>query len=106
MDIKPIVNQFTDETCEQLIEYIKEKYNNLLDIKQIVVAGGTGAAYYEGISKYIKGHRSNLADHVILAQYKFMGKMISPVQAISVGLYKVLKIQIEVPTIEANREEK
>ena len=106
MDIKPIVNQFTDETCEQLIEYIKEKYNNLLDIKQIVVAGGTGAAYYEGISKYIKGHRSNLADHVILAQYKFMGKMISPVQAISVGLYKVLKNQIEVQKKEANREEK
>ena len=25
IDIKPIVNQFTDETCEQLIEYIKEK---------------------------------------------------------------------------------
>ena len=35
-----------------------------------------------------------------------MGKMISPVQAISVGLYKVLKNQIEVQKKEANREEK
>lgn len=104
IDIRPIVDKFIDETCEELIEYIKSRYNNLLDIKQIVVAGGTGAAYYKGISKYIKEHRSNLQDYVYLAQYKFMGKTITPVQAISVGLYKILKNQREMQKETSTKE--
>lgn len=91
VDVNEITKKYTQEMCEQLMDYLNKKHNNLLDIGEIAVAGGTGAAYYEGIQNYIKQHRSLLSDNLYLINYKFNGKPIEPVYAVVVGLYKVLR---------------
>ena len=100
VDIKPIVENEIDAMCEKLIKYLEGKYNQLLDIKQIVVGGGTGLAYYEGLSRYVREHREHLADRLVLAEYKFNGQEVDAVFSISVGLYKVLKHSVKKYTEE------
>ena len=94
VNVKQLVKEETEKVCDELIEYINEKYENLVDIRQILITGGTGAIYYDRIMKYIKEHRKHLADNVILTDYEFLGKKINPIFAIAVGMYKVLLNQM------------
>lgn len=96
IDIKELVEKFRAEVCEEWIAHINEKFNRLLDLKQIVLGGGTGAAFYADVVDYINEHRQNLKGKVVLASYDFMGEKIEPKYAISVGLYKVLKQAVKV----------
>ncbi len=86
-------NEIIKEYCAIMIDYLREKYNNLLPIKQILITGGTGAAYYETFVNYINTtpEMAHLRGKVKLAEYQFMGKEVSPVHAIVVGLYKQFK---------------
>ncbi len=81
------------EYCGIMIDYLREKYNNLLPIKQILITGGTGAAYYETLIHYINSHpdMSHLRGKVHLGQYKFYGQKVGPVHTIVCGLYKQFK---------------
>lgn len=89
-----LVREEAKKLCDELIDYINTKYENLVDIRQILVTGGTGAAYYEHILEYVKGHRKHLETNIILTDYDFLGKKINPIYAIVVGMYKVLLNQI------------
>lgn len=95
LDVKKLVAEEIAKLCDELIEYINKKYENLVDIRQILVTGGTGAAYYEYILKYVREHRKHLANNIILTDYDFLGKKIFPIYAIAVGMYKVLLNQIK-----------
>lgn len=88
VDIKPIVEKFKDEICQEYVEHLNRKYNKLLDVKQIIVVGGTGAAYYSFLVKYINEHKKHLKDAVTLTDYMFIGRNITPEFAIVVGMYK------------------
>ena len=78
------------ENCNIMIDYLREKYNNLLPIKQILVTGGTGAAFFPTFEKYIyeRPDMKHLRGRIKLAQYKFYGQDIIPMYAIVCGLYK------------------
>lgn len=96
VDIRTLLEEESEKVCDELIEYINKKYENLLDIKQILITGGTGAAYYNRFMEYIKEHKAHLVNNVILTNYTFLGKPIDPVYAIAVGMYKTLLNQIHV----------
>ena len=94
VNIANLLGEECDKVCDELIAYINQKYEGLLDIKQILITGGTGAAYYSRIMEYIQEHKSHLVNNVILTNYKFLGAQIDPVFAIAVGMYKTLLNQI------------
>ncbi len=87
-----VVNAVNDEVmnvCKDLIDELYHKYNNLLEIKTLLVTGGTGAAYYEYLKKALSERRLTWVN-VVLTKYEFSGKAISPEYAIAVGLYKAM----------------
>jgi hypothetical protein len=85
----------TEETMfNAFINYIDDKFEKLLDIKQILITGGTGAVYYPYFKKYAEEHAGHLVGHVILTDYDFFGKKLNPVYAIAAGLYKTLRHSI------------
>lgn len=94
VNIASLLEEECEKVCDELIDYINKKYEGLLDIKQILITGGTGAAYYSRIMEYIQDHKSHLVNNVILTNYKFLGSQIDPVFAIAVGMYKTLLNQI------------
>jgi len=85
--------EISAEFCGMLIDYLREKYNNLLPIKQILITGGTGAAYYGTFVHYINTHpdTAHLKGKVKLAAYKFYGQQAEPMHTIVCGLYKQFK---------------
>lgn len=94
VDLKPMFEECRKKICQEFIAYLNQKFNNLMDVKQIVIGGGTGAAYYDEISDYVDNHRQHISDHVSLTSYEFNGKDIDPSYAVSVGLYKILRREI------------
>jgi len=91
LDLEELKNAELGQTCKELIDYLNEKFEDLLDVKSLIITGGTGAAYYNQIQTFTDEERSHLKGHLILTSYEFMGKKIQPVHAIAVGMYKVLK---------------
>lgn len=80
-----------EDVCNNLIEYLNKKYDNLLDFKYVLVTGGTGATFYSHLLQYYSD--SNLLDekHLLLTTGMLNGKT-NPVEfAIAVGAYKGLK---------------
>lgn len=94
VDIKTIILEEEKKLCDALIEYLNEKFEDLLDVKQLLITGGTGAAYFNHISSYMSKKRNHLEDKVILTDYKFRGSKMEPVYAIAVGMFKTLKNQV------------
>lgn len=93
VDINPIRKEVISNMSAGLMAYFEVTFNNLKDIKSVVVTGGTGNAYYEHIFNYIcenKKHIKRPADSVILTDYEFNGEKIDPVFAIAIGGYKIV----------------
>ena len=88
LDIKEIVKDEVRTVCEEMIAEFDAKYNRFANIKAILVTGGTGAVYYEIIKELLGTKRSWVK--VVLTDYEFEGKKISPEYAISVGMYKAV----------------
>lgn len=98
VNVRSLVEDEMEKICKQLIALLNEKFENLLDTKEVVITGGTGAAYFNHLSKYLKEERGHLDGHIILTSYKFLGKDIDPVYAIAVGMYKTLRNQVNSAT--------
>lgn len=97
IDVVQRKNEAITETAQQLVEYLLKKYNDLLDMKCILIAGGTGQIYYPFILEYCKENRSYLTDKIILASGKFDkedNKEKEPVYAVAVGVYKGMVMQL------------
>lgn len=90
VDINEMFNKFKDEICSEMIEYLNERHNKMRDIQEIIIAGGTGAAYYDSFMDYINQKRGHLSKDIYLINYEFNGVKIETVYAVVVGLYKVL----------------
>ena len=91
VDINEIEKEEKEKVCNELIDYLNEKFSQFLDIKSFEIAGGTGSAFFPQIKEYIDTHKAHLKDTTELVQYKYLGKQIEPQYAIAVGLYKVLR---------------
>lgn len=88
LDVGEYVTKETRSVCEAMIKELRRKYDDLFEVKTIVVTGGTGIAYYEHIKDILTD--SDWIS-VLLTDYEFYGEKISPDYAIVVGMFKVLK---------------
>lgn len=93
-DVRAMRDAETVKTANRLMEYLMTEHNRLLDIKLILVAGGTGAAYYNTIKEFCD-KRDNLKGKVKLANNGFDGKECEPVYAIVIGLYKAMVARLQ-----------
>ncbi len=103
ISVRELKDRETTAASEKLIEHLLEKFDNLLKVKMILVAGGSGSVFYPFIKEYCDEKRQYLSDKVILAcsnpenvfhgiveeEGRFVEKEITdPVYAVSLGLYK------------------
>lgn len=96
LDVSAIRSKYLQETCGALIEDLCAEYNDLLDVKCILIGGGTGGLYYPYFKEYCENERPYLADHIILAgNEKFFGNECGPVHAVVAGLYKDMLMNLE-----------
>lgn len=105
-NIFPIIKEAQEEVCQEFIEYLNKKYNQLLDIKSIVVAGGTGDAYFDTMKAYIEEYKDFLKDSFYLAENDFFGRKAEPVFAVAIGLYRVLIRGIREQRRSAEKEQR
>ncbi len=97
LDVAEIVKEETRVVCEKMVAELKKKYNNLVNIKSVIITGGTGIAYYEHIKALLAPCKWI---NVILTDYEFYGEKITPDYAIVIGMYKVLRETVS----ELNRQ--
>ena len=86
-DVVAMREEEIERTANNLIVYLLKKFNDLLDIKSVVVAGGTGEKYYE----YIKPVMETRLITSILSKPIVNGKEVDPVFAVVVGLYRSMQ---------------
>lgn len=101
IDLKDFYAESLENACTDLIEYVNNKFSYLQDMNGILVAGGTGKAYYEQIKKILPQTNPFIKDSINLATFKHKGQTIEPRYAITVGLAKVLH-QFVIEDTEAN----
>lgn len=92
-EIKKIKAEETLGTFEELVEFLNDKFDQLIDINSIILTGGTGAVYYKMMADYCAKKRAHIQVH--LTQYKYRGLEIEPQFAICIGLYKSLNAFIK-----------
>ncbi|MBQ7066891.1 MAG: ParM/StbA family protein [Lachnospiraceae bacterium] len=90
VDAKQILNEEIEKTVDGFVDYLNEKYDNMIDIMQILLTGGTGACYYEYFKKKLEEKKSHLKGNIRLTEYEFYGKPINPVFGVAVGMYKIV----------------
>lgn len=91
IDLRDIRTEKQTVVCDDLIQYLNQKYNNLLDLKYVLVTGGTGACLYPQLLKYYKAADLLDQDHLLLTSGLLNGKSHSIEFAITIGAYKGLK---------------
>lgn len=90
IDLKEIRAEKTASVCCDLIEYLNQKYNHLLDFKYVLVTGGTGACFYDLLLDYYSNANLMDKDHLLLANSVLSGIQ-HPIEfSIAVGAYKGL----------------
>ena len=94
INVKETFEAVMKDVIADFMEYLNKKFNNLIHVERIVITGGTGYEYMNGITEYIKENKQHLDVNkdVILTDYEFKGKKISPEFGVAVGLYKQLKL--------------
>lgn len=98
LNVKDIKDKELANKARKMIEHLLLDYNDLLKIRMILIAGGTGESYYPYIKEYCEKERPYLSGKVILAgsneNNKFMGETTEAVYAVVTGLYKNMCITI------------
>lgn len=88
IDVCGVKQEEMDNTIESLVKYMLKKYDNLLDVNTILLAGGTGESYYDSIYAYLSEHRDYLVEKTSLPKGTFNGEVVPSVYAVVTGLYK------------------
>ena len=94
ISVKETFETVMKEVIAEFMEYLNKKFNYLIHVERIIITGGTGYEYMDGITEYIKENKQHLdvSKDVILTNYEFKGQKISPEFGVAVGLYKQLKL--------------
>jgi len=79
------------EVCADFIQYINQKYNNLLDVQYVLVTGGTGACYYPQMLQHYLQTGVMDKSHFLLTNSNLNEKSFPIEYAIAIGAYKGLK---------------
>lgn len=77
--------------CADLIEYLNQKYNYLLDFKYVLITGGTGYNFYRQIREYYEKANLLEGEHLLLTTGDLEGRQNSIEYAVAIGAYKGLK---------------
>ena len=94
LDVVAIKDRIVKETCDKFMEHLLKRYEELLDIKMIVVAGGTGEVYYPYLKEYFEKERPHLKGKIILSESKMDGEEYGAVFAVALGMYKCLLMEL------------
>ena len=88
IDVRAEKEKVIAQMAEKFIKMLNSDYGDLLDIRYILMAGGTGEAYYPFIKEYCEKYRPYIK--VVLAgeDMKMGEDNIGPVNAIVCGLFK------------------
>lgn len=90
IDLNKIRAQKVRNVCTDFCRYLDEKYNNLLDVRYVLVTGGTGSVFYPYILEHLEQSGVLDKDHVLLASGELCG-ISNPIEfSIVVGAYKGL----------------
>lgn len=93
--VRPLRESAFNRYSKEFMEHLLQKYNNLLDTKMILVAGGTGKLYYDYIKSYCEENRPYLKDMVKLGGQRGFGKdPCEPIFCVACGLYKDMLMQL------------
>ena len=100
LDAGEYVRKETRKVCEQMMQELRNKFDDLLEVKTIIVTGGTGMAYYEHIKECLLDSEWI---NVMLTDYEFQGENITPDYAIVIGMYKVLRHAVDRKTSKGKK---
>lgn len=91
IDLNDIKKESIAKVCKSFIEMLNEKYNNLLDFRYVLVTGGTGASFYEGLKEYYVGTGIIPEEQFLLTSGALEGEIHDIEYAIAIGAFKGLK---------------
>lgn len=91
LDLKEIKQEAIAVVTKSFIECLNEKYNNLLDFRYVLVTGGTGASFYDGLKEYYVGAGIIPDERFLLTSGALEGEKHDIEYAIAIGAYKGLK---------------
>lgn len=94
LDLEDLKKDKIKEQVGEFIEFLNKKYNDLFDIKYLIVTGGTGASYYESLKSYYVGSGILAEDRVVLTKGTLSEREWDTEFAISVGAYKSAKVAL------------
>ena len=90
LDLKSLREQKIRAVCGDFARYLDEKYNHLLDVRYVLVTGGTGAAFYPHLLAHFEKSGVMDREHILLASSSLCG-IENPIEfSIVVGAYKGL----------------
>lgn len=91
-DVKKIVEDCFKDVCKGFVEFVDQQYDGLLECNAAVIAGGTGAAYYDALKEYFVGEGKTFdEDSLYISNTTFLGNKVEPAFIIAIGGYKLLK---------------
>lgn len=94
-NVKEAREKNIEKYCELLFEEVDKPIYGLLDIRNIVVAGGTGSCYYPYLVKrYVNDMEVLDKSHVIMVEPTLNGKKYDAIFAVAVGGYKTLEYML------------
>ncbi len=91
LSLPTIREEKLQEVCLDFIQYLNQKYNSLLDVRYVLVTGGTGACFYPQMLQYYTQTGIMDESHFLLTHSSLNEKNFPIEYAIAIGAYKGLK---------------
>lgn len=91
LELSALRKEKAREVCDDLIQYLNKKYNDLLDFEYVLVTGGTGACFYDRLLEYYKDTGIMDETRMVLTSGMLNGTKYPIEFAIAIGAYKGLK---------------
>jgi hypothetical protein len=80
-----------ENVCDDFIDYLNKKYNNLLDFRYVLVTGGTGACFFPQLLDHYKEMGIMDDEHMLLTSPNVYDNPLPIEFSIAAGAYKGLR---------------
>lgn len=91
IDLAAIRKEKIEDVCDDFIEYLNKKYNNLLDFRYVLVTGGTGACFFPQLLAHYKEIGIMDDEHMLLTSPNVYDNPLPIEFSIAAGAYKGLR---------------
>lgn len=91
IDLATIRKEKIEDVCDDFIDYLNKKYNNLLDFRYILVTGGTGACFFPQLLAHYKEMGIMDDEHMLLTSPNVYDNPLPIEFSIAAGAYKGLR---------------